>query len=80
MPNETNETGYVHDNLTNELSGKIVDKVTRVSCDEGFTIHFSDGTKLEAGWSNPYGDALVNNEQVECEGYFFIQKLQQSNA
>jgi hypothetical protein len=62
------ETKNLHTHLSTELNGKTIDFVTRVDCDEGFTIHFTDGTKLEAGWSSCYGRAGLNGELIECNG------------
>jgi hypothetical protein len=64
----TSETGIIHEELTELLKNKIVVSVKQVSCDEGFVIHFSDGVKLEVGWSSPYGEAGVNGEWVGCDG------------
>lgn len=67
---KTSETNITHKELTDLLKNKIVDKVLKVSCDEGFVILFTDGTKLEAGWSSPYGEAGVNGDWVGCDGEY----------
>ena len=73
MEYESVETKNLHTHLSAQLHGKIIDRVTRVDCDEGFTIHFTDGTKLEAGWSSCYGVAGLNECYIECDGLYTMQ-------
>ena len=70
MEYRTSETTEINKILTDTLIGKTVSHVTKVNCDEGFTIHFTDGTKLEAVWSSCYGDAGINGERIECSGLY----------
>jgi hypothetical protein len=59
----------LHPVLHEALKDKIVDCIFRVSgCDEGIIIHFTDGTKLDVGWSGNEGLARLNNEIIECSG------------
>ncbi len=62
------ETKIEHIEITNMLKGKIIDKVTKVNCDEGLTIHFIDGTKLEFGYSGCEGETAINNDSVDVCG------------
>lgn len=54
--------------LTELLNGKIVEKATRVTADEGFTIHFTDGTKLQVVYSGSEGFVGVNEIEINCCG------------
>lgn len=64
----TVETAVNHKEATTLLKGKIVDKVTKVSCDEGLTVHFTDGTKLEIGYAGCEGQTAINNEVINVQG------------
>ena len=62
------ETKKEHKLITSLLSGKIIEKITKVNCDEGLTIHFTDETKLEFGYSGGYGEVAINNKKIDCKG------------
>ena len=62
------ETATINEILTELLKDKTVKVVTRVNCDEGATIHFSDGTKIEFGYSGCEGETAVNDSEVDVRG------------
>ena len=62
------ESNKQNQELTELINGKIVEKVTRVTADEGFTIHFTDGTKLQVVYSGCEGFVGVNEIEVNCDG------------
>ena len=62
------ESSKQNQELTELISGKIVEKVTRVTADEGFTIHFTDGTKLQVVYSECEGFVGFNDKLIDCDG------------
>ena len=65
---ESQDTLVENVEVTLLLEGKTVERVTKVSCDEGAVIHFTDGTKLEFGYSGCEGQTAINNQLINVSG------------
>lgn len=57
-------TNIQHERATRLLMGKTVSLVTKVDADEGLTIHFSDGTRLEFVYNGCEGNTTINDEEL----------------
>lgn len=58
------ETNEQYDDLEQLLCGKIVNNITKVEADCGFTITFNDGTKLQVVFSSGEGFIGVNDIEI----------------
>lgn len=61
-------TNIKHYELDLNLKGRRIELVTKVSCDEGFTLHFDDGKILTVGYSGCEGLTELNGVEIDVSG------------
>lgn len=68
MPHYDSDATIKNEDLTKLLKDKIVSHVNRVKSDEGFVLHFTDGTTLQCYYSGCEGETAIDKYVVDVSG------------